>query len=294
MSRVDSQLDPDPGQPEKTEGFESGHPSRQGAVSSRSMKRLLLEMVVIVLSVLLALVVNEWRQGVARSATVASVLNIVRSEIEANQAQLEPALQHHRDLRRQLESGGIVRARIDLTRTRLDTTSAAGFARTVSAFIREEIAVTDSSAPTNFSAERLPDGRWRIFSPQAGPGWVTIEGDTAIVRSAGFVLQDPVLLGSAWEAVQATQSAVHIDAAIVAALAQAREFQREAESVAGDIMSMMYSGALLQAIEAGNTGAFADLVYYETKLLETYKRLLRLLPPAGDADASPTAADAAQ
>lgn len=107
---------------------------RSGPMASR----LVLEMVVIVLSVVLGFAINEWRQFAARSATVATVLDAVRDEINANRAQLEPALQYHKELLRELRSGGRVVARIDLTRTPLDTTSAARLARTLHAALLED------------------------------------------------------------------------------------------------------------------------------------------------------------
>jgi hypothetical protein len=65
-------------------------------MSQRPRGRLLLEMVVIVFSVLVALVANEWRQGVARASTVETVLGTVRREAEANRAEVATVRQYQR------------------------------------------------------------------------------------------------------------------------------------------------------------------------------------------------------
>lgn len=79
MSRVDPESDRSA--PEETSKGERS-PVRAG-LSTAGLERLVVEMAVIVVSVVLAFIVNEWRQDVARSATIATVLDAVREEVAA-------------------------------------------------------------------------------------------------------------------------------------------------------------------------------------------------------------------
>lgn len=262
------------------------------------MKRLVLEMVVIVVSVVLAFIVNEWREGVARSATVAAVLDAVREEIDANRVSLEPALEYHGELLRQLrsadESADRVVARINLARTPLDTTSAETLAKTLHAALLEDARFRGEDALPPFETKRLTDGPWLISGlPQEAPsavvwmlrgGLITFEGDTAFIRQEDLALHRPFLFAFGWETAQATQAAAYMDPSVVAAIARARQRHRNVEATADRIGQMLYSGINL----AGNLGPLADLEYREQKLLQAYDSLLVLLPNAAPPDTVPS------
>jgi hypothetical protein len=238
--------------------------------------RLLLEMAVIVFSVLFALVVNEWRQGVARAATVETVLGTVWREAETNRGEVARALDHHRDLLAQLRAGGIIMGRVDLNTVPLDTTSAVRLARTATDLVRAEARQTGRRPPSPFRARRLPDGRWELSSAE-GTLLVEIHGDTALVRGSGnIVLGPPFLLDSAWETAQATQAAVHMDPEIVAAMAAVRQLQRRVDGTVNRIADFLYS----TGEGADMISALADLAGFEAALLEAYDHLLGLRPRA--------------
>jgi hypothetical protein len=241
----------------------------------RRRGRLALEMVVIVFSVLVALVANEWRQGVARASTVESVLGTVRREAVANRAEVARALEHHRDMVAQLRAGGIVTARLDLNTVPLDTTSAARLARTATELVRAEAREAGRRPPAPFRARRLADGRWELSSGE-GTLLLEIRGDSALVRGTGnIVLRPPFLLDSAWETAQATQAAAHMDPEIVAAMATVRQFQRYVDATVSRIMDFLYGATG----DADMISALSDLAGFEAALLEAYDRLLALNPP---------------
>jgi hypothetical protein len=231
--------------------------------------RLVAEMGVIIFSVLLALLVNEWRQAQTRNATVKTVLEAVRAEAEANRAQLAGALAYHRDLIAKLQSGGLEMARIDIQQARLDTTSDAAFARTLSAAAR----AAGSPLRGDFIAERLPTGEWRI-DHDTGHLLVAVDGQSAVVRGIGNItLNMPFLLDYAWETAQLTQAAAHIDPAIIAGLARIRQLQRNLDMTISRLLDILYGtsagGEIIPAMH--------DLISFERDLLEAYDRLLDAL-----------------
>jgi hypothetical protein len=59
---------------------------------------LLLEVVSIVIAILLALGVNEWRDGLQRDARARAALAAIRSEVAGNRAQLVAVMPHHRSV----------------------------------------------------------------------------------------------------------------------------------------------------------------------------------------------------
>jgi hypothetical protein len=59
---------------------------------------LLLEVVSIVMAILLALGVNEWRDGLQRDARARAALAAIRSEVAGNRAQLVAVMPHHRSV----------------------------------------------------------------------------------------------------------------------------------------------------------------------------------------------------
>lgn len=237
-------------------------------------RRLLVEMVAIVVAVLLALFLNEWRQSVGRAETVAAVLETVRRETETNRAQVRRAAEHHRDLLAQLRSGGVVLARFELDRVRLDTTSEARFALTATDLLRARAREVGRPITAPFRAQRLNDGRWRLTSSETTL-LVTIRGDTVVVQGEGEIeLRRVFLLDSAWETAQATGAAAHMEPQVLAAMAVARQFQRYTEQTAARILRLLDAGAHGTDAASG----LGDLVGLETALLGAYDRLLAVLP----------------
>lgn len=68
--------------------------------------RLLLETFLIVVAVLLALAVDEWREKRAQSRLIGAVLETLRVETDRNRQILELRLPYHESIRAALEAGG--------------------------------------------------------------------------------------------------------------------------------------------------------------------------------------------
>ena len=229
----------------------------------------------IVFSVLLALAASEWAQGAQRRATVEAVLETVRSEATANRAEVARALEHHSTLVTQLRSGGIEMARFDLRSAPVDTSSTEAFGRSMNAIIQGETASRGEGGVPTFQPRRLPDGNWLLESPM-GNVRVEIRGDTAVVRGSGnLTLSPPFLVESAWETAQLTQAAIHMDPAIVAAMARVRQLQRYVDGTVGRLVDMLYGNAA----RVEPLSALSDLASFESALVEAYDELLALLPP---------------
>jgi hypothetical protein len=79
------------------------------SVSDRSSARIPwlqigVETFFVILGVLLALGLDEWREGQRDQKVVALALQNIRGEIQANRLEVQRALSHHRDLLRRLEA----------------------------------------------------------------------------------------------------------------------------------------------------------------------------------------------
>lgn len=226
---------------------------------------------VIVFSVVLALAANEWRQNTARKATVATVLETLAEEVAANRGEIERALAHHRDLVRQLSDGGIELRRLDLREVALDTTSSDRLARS----LYDAARAMGAPYREEFRAERLADGRWQVDT-EDGRIWLTIHGDTAILRGTGNIsLQPAFLVDSAWETAQVTHAAVYMDPEVVAAMARIRQLHRRMEGTISRLIDILYGTA---AAGANPVSALQDLVSFESLTLEAYDHVLSLMP----------------
>lgn len=241
----------------------------------RTVGRLLAEMGVIVFSVLLALAASEWAQGAQRRATVRTVLETVRAEAVANRAEAARALQHHAAMVEELRSGGIEMVRMDLRTAPVDTSSVAAFGRSMNDIIQAEAAARGEGGIPTFTPRRLPGAVWLLESP-LGNLRVEIRGDTAVVRGSGNItLSPPFLVESAWETAQLTQAAIHMDPAIVAAMARVRQLQRYVDGTVSRLVDMLYGNAA----RVEPLSALTDLANFEEQLVVAYDELLALLPP---------------
>jgi len=239
----------------------------------RTLGRLLAEMAVIVVSVLLALAASEWAQGAQRRATVRAVLATVRAEAVANRAEAARALEHHASMVSQLRTGGIEMARFDLRTAPVDTSSVQAFGRSMNAILQAQSAMSGEGIPV-FQPRRLPDGVWLLEAP-VGSVRVEVRGDTAVIRGTGnLTLAPPFLVESAWETAQLTQAAIHMDPAIVSAMARVRQLQRYIDGTVSRLVDMLYGNAA----RAEPLSALSDLASFEASLVEAYDQLLSLLP----------------
>jgi hypothetical protein len=229
-------------------------------------RRLVAEMFVIVFSVLAALAANEWRQTQTRTTTIATVREGIRTETLANREQVAQALEHHRDLVAQLTAGGIVLRRFDIAASGLDVRSATGVARGLRELARRE----EGLGFQEVRARRLPDGRFEVKVDDQ-PLWLSVEGDTAVLRCiCNIALRPPSLADAAWETAQATQAAIHMDPELIAAMARARQLHRRLEGTVDRLIDMLYG----TAVSAHPLPAFQDLVMFERLLLEAYDEVL--------------------
>ena len=239
----------------------------------RTIGRWLAEMAVIVLSVLLALAASEWAQGAQRRATVRAVLETVRAETVANRAEAARALEHHSSMVSQLRSGGIEMARFDLRTAPVDTSSVQAFGRSMNAMLQAQSAASGEGIPI-FQPRRLQNGVWLLEAPE-GSVRVEIRGDTAVIRGTGnLTLAPPFLVESAWETAQITQAAIHMDPAIVAAMARVRQLQRYVDGTVSRLVDMLYGNAA----RVEPLSALSDLTSFEASLVDAYDELLALLP----------------
>jgi len=76
---------------------------RSGEATRSRWAFLVAEAFLIVFSVLLALALDEWRQGVAEQRRVARVLETIHEELARNRAQIEDRLPYHENMRKATE-----------------------------------------------------------------------------------------------------------------------------------------------------------------------------------------------
>ena len=170
--------------------------------------QLTIEAVLIVLSVLLALALNQWRQNRQDRALAQQALQTLRLEIQANQAEVEQKLAYHKEI-----------------------------------------------------YDRVSE------HPE----------------QSGISLRTAFLRNTAWETVQATGAATHLDYEVAAAASAIHGMQQKYEQLVGIATELMYATNLNPGGRTAGESRTAflpilsDMIDYEQTLGEMYAEALGLL-----------------
>lgn len=227
-----------------------------------------IEVFAIILSVMLALAVNDWRESRKTQANVANALQTLRSEIIKNQAEVERARLHHRALVEELHSGGRQLVSLDLKTTSIDISNLDRMKADLRAFFVSQ----DFAVPEKVDLVKKSENEFKL-NIYDNVLTITVVGDSLKIRGPGGIqLRSADVRNLSWETAQSMQVLVHMDYEIVAAWAEIYKLQNTHDALVSKILDRLYGapGTVLPIFE--------DLVYVEDVLLEKYEFILPLLP----------------
>lgn len=228
-------------------------------------KKLLIDIPAIVVSVLIALGINEWNDTRQRNELKENILTAVRAEMRENRTRLQSAVAYHEPLAKDLVNGTHRMFSVPLR------SGAAHSSAEVSRTISEFIAASGELPNTVVDLKPAPGGSYR-FTLNGHVVTARVERDTAFLFGrSGIALHAAVLRTTAWKTAQAAQIAPYLDYRVIARLSEIDELQRQYARTVESIVNLLYSG------NGDVTYAVMDLSYFEREMLHQYDELQSLI-----------------
>lgn len=244
---------------------------------SRTLGDLALEAGAIILSVLAALAVDEWREGRANAALVARATASIVDEVRANRAEIRRAVAYHDSL-----VGAMAERRhvqVVLTIPRAQAMDAMGDARRLRDLVTGALARAGIVIGSPLTVIRMDESTFDITGGHLrGAARLGPEG-LAILVNKGISLRSAFVRNVAWETALATQAPQHMDYPVVAAMSELFQLQREYATQVHETVGLIYAGSL-------DPWSLSDLASLEHSLARQYDVLARLIP-AVDSAAAP-------
>lgn len=225
--------------------------------------QLSIEATAIVLSVLLALAVNQWWQARSDRALVERVLDTIASEIAENRPRVSRALAYHDSLIAEIRERRFTGHVLSLP---YPGASADGHNfEAMDRLVREALSGLGAPPWLEVAVAGGPDGRPLLsFRESDLSGRIEIIEDSLRVHlPRGIELRAAFLRNSAWTVALATRATVHMPFDVVAAVSDLHELQRSYAERKGTVLDMLYAGSFRMP-------ALEDLRNLERDLLERY------------------------
>ena len=230
---------------------------------------LLIEVTAIVLSVLLALAVNNWRENQKTAAVVERVKATLTEEIDANLLEVQRAYDYHQTLVKEMRDGGRKLISIDMNTEPLNL----GNINQLREALYRKFITMEIPVPENFQLMQISQEKFFLRFGQL-IAQARVEGNFFnIYGEGGIRLQSAGIRNLSWEIARGMQVLVHMDYEIVARWSEINRLEKNHNATVSKILDRLYdgSGSVLSILE--------DLVYYESELLDRYKKMQRLLSP---------------
>lgn len=268
-------------------------PLRVPRILSREQAiRLLFEVVVIVFSVLFALFVNSWREDRALARTVQRVEQTIREEIAYNRETVAKRVEYHETLAREILDGTRLLRRV--TWEQLGTSpDQIDRPEKVAAILERTFG--EGGRPLAPIVRAAP--------PSAGEGiaWL-VEVDETVLKvrptdqglellgSGNVQLDAAWIRNTAWDTLQLTGAALHLDYDVVVETTTIYHLQKAYLEVVSTALDLLYAANMEGGPQhfAGFGHIVGDMARAERTLLERYDLLLAQLgEPAGTTPPTP-------
>ncbi|MEM8484883.1 MAG: hypothetical protein AAF564_05005 [Bacteroidota bacterium] len=238
-----------------------------GLGASRSWKSIFIDIGAIIFSVLFALALDDWRVDRDTNEKVENVIATIRHEIAENKAQVQQALAYHEPLVQNLSAGTHRLGGAGLEERGISVQNEADMAAVLkrmfmgnSRAMFEEIKVLKSSDTAYYA---------RVG---ARPIRLELTADSLLIFGEGNIQLRPArLLNSAWETAIATQTTIHMDFELVAAMTELVGLHEIHDSTVSRIIEILYTG------NGSATSALQDLRWFEASMLEQYAKIEAIL-----------------
>jgi hypothetical protein len=232
-----------------------------------NFKRILVEVPTIVLSVIIALAINQWNTVREREQLATNVMMTIREELAFNSDQVKRAYEYHRPLVKDLKSGE--HRMFSIPRTVLSMSEISP--RLLENSLSELLVRFGEPVNGPLGVKRSNDS---LFTFQFKQQLLTIRvtKDSLKVYGKGNIsLHSALVRNNAWRIAQAAQIAPYLDFSLIALMSEVDQLHTEYEKTTGRIVEMLYRGG------SDVTPAMEDLLYFESALLKKYSELDSLL-----------------
>lgn len=233
---------------------------------TQKKNHFLLEFLSIVFAVTLALVLDEWRQGVKDDKLQESVLNSIRAEVKANLAEIDKALPYHETLLNNLQSGSHVIVTLPLSAINMNINND----KLLAGFLGEALMVSQQTLYERILIRRAADQRFLLLDDKV---WrLETSGDSLKIYGADNIqLRSPEIANNGWQLAQATQVMIKLPFEMIELLSQLHSRQTTYEATAAQALEKIYDG------NSKIQGVMEDLLSIEQDLRADYQRILIML-----------------
>lgn len=227
----------------------------------------MVDVMAIIFSVLFALALDDWRERRDIRAKVENVLHTIALEIDQNKKEVADALAYHNPLVDSLRNGTHrissmgLKGRFDPIRNVNDLEDVLNqVMRNNRSMMFKEVQVRQTNAGNYYA--KIGDRTYRV----------QVSADSMQIYGEGNIQLRPARIhNSAWETAIATQTTIHLDFDLVAAMTELTRLHEIHDDTVERIINMLYSG------EGSITDAMQDLRWFEQSLLEKYAQVQAIL-----------------
>ena len=229
-------------------------------------QQLILEFVSVVFAVILALILNGWRESSALNANLERVEKSILMGVERNDLLIRKSHTYRRDLLQKLYSNQNLLLAVSTSELDFDinnNSKLADFFKTALIFGQKEY----------HSVNVMQEGSARVMIIDNNVFDLTIDADTLKVLGIGNIdLKIPDLNNRAWDLAQATGTIVEMDIALVEKLGTVNALIDTYLKTSESAVQIVYSGE-----QKGLISVLEDLNGLESKIIESHAILLEEL-----------------
>ncbi len=229
-------------------------------------QQLILEFISVVFAVILALVLNSWRESYALNANLEKVKKSILKEVERNDAHIRQSYAYRGDLLQKLYANQNLLLAVPISDLAFDINNNAklvDFFTTALIFGQKEY--------RNVSVRQ--DGFSRVLILDNSVFDLKLDGDTLKVLGIGNIdLKIPDLNNRSWDLAQATGTIVKMDIALVEKLGIVNALIETYLKTSESAVQLVYSGE-----QKGLLSVLEDLHSLESKIIEANAQVLEEL-----------------
>ena len=233
-----------------------------------NVQQLIIEFVSVVFAVILALVLNSWRESSTLNANLVKVKEAIRKEVIKNDSLIRQSFNYHKNLLDRLYSNENVLLAIPVTDFSIDVhdnNALASVFKTSLLFGQKEVYE---------SVQVLQEGSQRVLILDKNVLDVKIEADTLKLLGIGNIqLKIPDVSNQSWALAQGTNTITKMDVELVQQLSALNALINAFERTNENALQIVYKGGnqnrLLPVIE--------DMYSFESKIIKANASLLKAL-----------------
>jgi hypothetical protein len=227
-------------------------------------QQLVLEFVSVVFAVILALVLNGWRESSALNANLEKVKESIRKEVKSNDALLRESFNYRKDLLKRLYSNENLLLEISTSELDFDVNDNSR----LSTFFRNALIFGQQEYYENIKV--LQEGNYRALILGERVFDLKLEQDTLKLIGIGNIeLKLPDLNNRSWDLAQATGTVVRMDISLVEKLGVVNSLIETYLKTSQTAVEMVYNGK-----QKGLISVLEDLNSLEAKIIKANSSLL--------------------